>query len=395
MSRRRYRIVMVLENGGYPGDTRVCLEATALVQAGYDVSVICPGDKKNGNRWDVVDGVRVYRYPAPRDTGGVVGYVWEYGYSLIVAGAISLSVWLRHGMDAIHIHMPPDLNGLLGVFYRILGKKFVMDHHDLSPELFQAQGRRNRVLYRLLLMFERISCRWAHRLISTNETQRKTQMGRGGAHADTCTVVRNGPADFFFRQQHVPVHVGQMSQRLVIGFVGEMGEQDGVECLIRALHHLRTNRGRSDFMGLLVGSGRSLESLKKLANELCLQDHVVFTGLVPFHDVPRYIATFDIGATPDPSNPYNDSCTTIKTMEYMALGKPVVAFDTAENRITAEDAAIYVVNNDVAGYADALVRLMNDAELRARMGTAGRRRIEDELAWKYQRDRLLAVYESL
>ena len=148
-------------------------------------------------------------------------------------------------------------------------------------------------------------------------------------------------------------------------------------------------------MGLLVGSGRSLESLKKLANELCLQDHVVFTGLVPFHDVPRYIATFDIGATPDPSNPYNDSCTTIKTMEYMALGKPVVAFDTAENRITAEDAAIYVVNNDVAGYADALVRLMNDAELRARMGTAGRRRIEDELAWKYQRDRLLAVYESL
>ena len=391
---RPYRILMILENGGYPEDTRVLLEAVALTEAGYQVSVVCRGGWNHKKMWETIDGVRVYRYPSPADRSGLIGYAWEFSYSFFMAFVISLFILLRHGFDAIHIHMPPDMNGLLGVFYKLLGKKFVMDHHDLSPELFHAQGRESAFLYRLLLRFERISCRWADRLIATNETQRQTQIHRGGAAEANCMIVRNGPAEFFMRD-HEPVEFEGQEGRIVIGFVGEMGEQDGVDSLIRAFHHLKTDLGRRDFLGVMIGTGRSVESLKTLVRQLDLDEHVVFTGSIPFETVPSHIAAFDIGATPDPSNPYCDSCTTIKTMEYMVMGKPTVAFDTTENRVTAMDSAIYAMNNDEHAFAEALARLMDDAELRGSLGRLGRKRIEESLAWKHQRERLISVYRSL
>ena len=396
MNRKRNsskRIVMILENGAYPVDTRVRLEATALSQAGHQVSVVCQGDWKQQKKFEVLDEVRVYRYPAPPNGGGVAGYAWEFSYSFSMAFLVSSYIYLRHGFDIIHIHMPPDMNGVLGVIFKLLGRKFVMDHHDLSPELFHAQGRRNAILHRMLLRFERLSCRWADRLIATNETQRQIQIRRGGAAEENCSVVRNGPAEFFM-QHHEPVELENRQDRVVIGFVGEMGEQDGVDSLIRAFYHLKADLGRDDFLGLIVGTGRSVGALKTLVREYDLDRHVVFTGFVPFETVPSHIAAFDIGATPDPSNPYCDSCTTIKTMEYMALGKPTVAFDTAENRVTAQDSALYVANNDEPGFADALARLMDDAELRKSLGRKGRKRIEESLAWKHQKDRLIDVYRS-
>lgn len=390
---RRYRILMILENGGYPEDTRVFLEAVALTQAGHQVSVICRGGRTHKKRCETTDNVRVYRYPAPPDSGSLIGYLWEYSYSLAMATVISLFVRIRHDFDAIHIHMPPDLNGLLGVFYKLLGKKFVMDHHDLSPELYHAQDRENAFLYRLLLRFERISCRWADRLIATNATQRQTQIRRGGAAEENCMIVRNGPADFFM-QDCEPIEYRGQGDRTIIGFVGEMGEQDGVDALIRSFHLLKSELGRSDFLGVMVGTGRSVAALKALVDELELDDHVVFTGSVPFESVPSHIAGFDIGVTPDPSNPYSDSCTTIKTMEYMAMGKPTVAFDTVENRVTAMEAAIYAEDNDERAFAEALARLMDDADLRHSLGRAGRQRIDASLSWMHQRERLLAVYRS-
>jgi glycosyltransferase involved in cell wall biosynthesis len=385
---------MILENGSYPEDTRVYLEAVALTQVGHQVSVICRSGWNHSRKCETIDGVRVYRYPAPPDVSWLLGYVWEYSYSFVVALVLSLFVLFRHGFDVVHIHMPPDLNGLLGIFYKLLGKKFVMDHHDLSPELFIAQGRRHAFLHRLLLFFERISCRWADRLIATNETQSRIHVVRGGAAKDRCAIVRNGPADFFM-QEHEPVDLAPKDGRTVIGFVGEMGEQDGVDALIRALHLLKTRLGRSDFLCVLVGSGRKVADLKALAGMLSLNEHVRFVGSVPFRSVPSYIAAFDIGVTPDPSNPYTDSCTTIKTMEYMALSKPTVAFDTVENRVTAMDSAHYAPNNDELAFAECLARLMDDPELRAALGRKGRQRIEESLAWTQQREHLRDVYRSL
>jgi glycosyltransferase involved in cell wall biosynthesis len=389
-----YRILMILENGGYPEDSRVMLEAIALHAAGHSVTVVCPTSKKFKRKAEVLDGVKVYRYPAPLEFGGVLGYAWEFGYSLSMAWIISFYVLLRFGFDAIHIHMPPDLNGILGIFYRLLGKKFVMDHHDLSPELFSAQGRESGVLKKLLFFFEKTSCRWAHRLIATNESQRGVQINRCDAVSNHCFIVRNGPADFFM-EPHAPFEYENSAGKKVIGYVGVMGIQDGVDVLIRAFDHLKNKLGRDDFLGVLIGNGPSFDELKKLTSELGLDENVVFTGLVPFEEVPSYLAGVDICATPDPVNAYNNSCTTIKTMEYMALSKPTVSFNTIENRKTAGESAVYVESeSDPILFAEAIVRLMDDPELCQRLGELGRKRIESKLAWKHQKTELVRLYQS-
>ncbi len=385
---------MILENLAYPEDSRVMLEANALQAAGHSVTVICPTSKKCKRKFELIDDIKVYRYPAPLEFDGVLGYVWEFAYSFAMAWMISFYVLLRFGFDVIHIHMPPDLNGFLGIFYRLLGKKFVMDHHDLSPELFSAKGKESGVLKRLLLFFEKTSCRWAHRLIATNQSQRDVQINRCGATEDHCFIVRNGPADFFMEPQ-TPVDYGNDPQTKVIGYVGVMGVQDGVDVLIRALDYLKRELGRDDFLGVLIGNGPSTEELKALTTELGLENNTVFPGFVPFEEVPTYIAGFDICATPDPINDYNNSCTTIKTMEYMALGKPTISFNTVENQKTAGNSAVYVSSDcDPELFAKAILELMEDTERCLRLGQLGRERIESGLAWDFQRTELIRLYES-
>jgi glycosyltransferase involved in cell wall biosynthesis/peptidoglycan/xylan/chitin deacetylase (PgdA/CDA1 family) len=393
-TKSKYRILMILENGGYPEDSRVMLEANSLRDHGHEVCVICPKSKKFDQTFEVINDVRIYRYPAPWELGGVVGYILEFSYSFMMAWIISFYCFLRFGFDAIHIHMPPDLNGFLGIFYRLLGKKFVMDHHDLSPELFAAQGRSNKVLKKLLYFFEKQSCRWAHRLIATNQSQRTIQIERCGANNHHCFIVRNGPSDFFM-ESHSPRDYDTPEGTTVFGYVGMMGTQDGVDMLIRALAHLKDELKREDFYVVLLGNGPSLEELKQLTSDLRLDDHVRFTGFVPFEEVPSYVAGMHICTTPDPVNDYNNSCTTIKTMEYMALSRPTVSFDTLENRRTAGDAALYVDSiDDYALFAQALEQMMDDPEMQNRLGRRGRKRIEDGLTWEHQAVELIRLYDS-
>jgi glycosyltransferase involved in cell wall biosynthesis/peptidoglycan/xylan/chitin deacetylase (PgdA/CDA1 family) len=382
---------MILENSGYPEDTRVAMEANSLADAGYDLTIICPTGKRK-SCYELVEKVHVYRYPAPFEFSGFLGYVWEYGYSLICAFFLSLWVWLRRGFDAIHIHCPPDLNGMLGAFYKCFGKKFVMDLHDLSPELYQARqnGEGSRLVERALRFFERFSCRNASMLIATNQTQRRVQIERCGAALNRCYVVRNGPNELFTNPVE-PLKELQKPGTIIVGYVGTMGYQDGVDYLIRAMEIVL--RHRTDIHAVMVGEGTEVASLKKLVKEFRLEESVVFTGFVQFEKVPQYVAAFDICATPDPSNPYNDSCTTIKTMEYMALGKPTVAFRTPENELSAADSALYA--DDLEDFARQICRLADDPELRKQLGARGHQRIMKSLTWNHQSRVLLQAYAEM
>ena len=392
-TRRPKRILMILENGCFPQDTRVFQEAIALCEAGYQTTVICPTGKSR-SLYELVEEVHVYRYPRPPEWNGLLGYLFEYSYSLIMAFLFSLWVLIRSGFDAVHVHCPPDLNSMLAIFFKLLGKKFVVDLHDLSPELYQAQkvGNASRILVNALRFFERLASRNADALIATNESQHSIQIKRCGANERRCYIVRNGPNEEFTPTIQ-PLEVLRSPGKFIVGYVGLMGFQDGVDYMIRALSILHNRR--TDFLAVLVGRGPALESLKKLTEELGLKDRVVFTGYVEFCKVPQYIASFDICATPDPSNPYNDSCTTIKTMEYMAVGKPTVAFRTKENEITAGDAALYAEKNNIEEFAELILKLADDPELRERMGKIGRQRIEHSLSWSRQRTFLVQVYDDL
>jgi len=390
---RPTRILMVLENCGYPEDSRVRMEAESLVEAGYQVSIICPTGETKQRRENVC-GVEVYRYPAPPEWSGLLGYLMEFTYSVVVAMLLSIWIAITRGFDVFHIHSPPDMNSLVPVAFRPLGKKFVLDTHDLSPELYNArkEGQGNRAIIKALLAFERLSCRWAHRLIATNESQRDIQVNRGGANRDHCYVVRNGPNQRFLSQTE-PLPQFASDNRIKLGYVGVIGIQDGVDKFIDAMVELRTRR--QDFLGIIVGDGPALESLKDLVAQHDLADQVQFTGMVDFDDVPRYIASFDVAITPDPSNAYNDSCTTIKTMEYMALARATVSFETKENQLTAGDSALYAAENDTAELADCIAKLMDSPQLRHEMGQRGKQRVIDALAWIHQKSQLITLYDDL
>lgn len=389
------RILMLLENNPFPQDGRVRREARTLTAAGYRVSVIAPGS--SGQPWrERVGEVEVYRFPAPPEANGLFGYLYEYGYSMAAAFLLSLFVFLRQGFDVIHAHNPPDTFAFVAAFFKLFGVRFVFDHHDLSPDMYYAlfSGKGNRLVHRTLVLFEQFSCKLADHVIATNQSYRAVEMERGRVPEERITIVRNGPE--LDRLRTAPPDPALRARgKTILGYVGDMGHHDGVDYLLRALKRLVCDLGRTDFFCVIIGRGDAWAGLKTLAAQLELDPYVWFTGFVSDADLRRYLSTADICVDPDPLNPFTDRSTMIKMTEYMAFGKPIVAFDLTEHRVTAQDAAAYARPNDELDFARQIARLMDDPERRREMGRIGRRRVETELAWPHQERHLLAVYEAL
>ena len=391
----RKRVLMLLENNPYCQDIRVIAEASALTQAGYHVTVVSPA-ARGTPRHEVLDGVVTYSYPAPPVLDGILGFVWEYGYSVAASFLLSLFIFVRHGFDVVHAHNPPDLYVFVAAFYKLFGVRFVFDHHDLSPEMYCARfgGRSRRLVYRVLVAVEKLSCRMADHIIATNESYRAVEMERGGVPRERITIVRNGP-DLTRTRRVEPDPALRSMGKTVIGYVGEMGFQDGIDYLLRALHVLVYDLGRTDFFCVLIGKGAAGKQLKALATALGIDEHVHFTGWVSEADLLSYLCAADICVDPDPSNPFNDRSSMIKMSEYMTLGKPIVAFDLPEHRFTAQEAALYARANDETAFAKALAELMDDPARREAMGAFGRERVESTLAWSYSVSCLLDAYSRL
>ena len=386
---------MLLENAGIPEDHRVVREAKALMELGCEITIICPTVGRQP-WYESVGGIHVYRFPNSFSPSGLLGYVWEYGYSLTMFSLLACWVCLRRGFDVVHVHTPPDLTALVAIAFQVIGKRFVFDHHDLSPELYLARrgDETPNFLYRLLRFFERIACRRADRLIATNQTQQQVQIARAGAQPAHCYIVRNGPDEAFLRNTPDPIAFA-LAEKIILGYVGIIGVQDGVDYMVRMVQDLKHRHQRTDFLAVIIGHGPALSDLKQLSKELDVENLIRFTGRVPFEEVPRHIAGFDICLTPDPSNPYNDSCTTIKTMEYMAMRKPTVCFRTKENEVTAGPAALYADDNDIVQFTDLVVQLMDHPEQRSRMGQLARKRVEESLTWDRQAGQLQRLYRDL
>jgi glycosyltransferase involved in cell wall biosynthesis len=389
------RVLMLVENQPYPKDVRVKQEAAALANAGYQVSVICPAGAQQPYR-DILDGVRVYRYPAPPVAYSFLAYLWEYTYSLVATFLLSLLVCWRGGFDIIHAANPPDTAVFIAAIYKVFGKRFVFDHHDLAPEMYDLRfkGRGHGLIRLLLVWLEQLSCRTADHVITTNLSHKAMEMQRGRVPEGRITIVRNGPALDRIKRAEVDLSL-RAKGRVIIGYVGVMAVQDGLDYLLRALRHLVRDFERTDFFCVIIGDGDALPTLQAMVAELDLDQHVWFPGFVSEADLLRYLSTADICVDPDPSNPFNDQCTMIKMMEYMALAKPIVAFDLPEHRLTAQGAALYARPNDELDFARQILALMDDAERRHKLGLLGRQRVEAELAWSHQQDRLLEVYRTL
>jgi glycosyltransferase involved in cell wall biosynthesis len=325
-----------------------------------------------------------------------LGYFIEYGYAVTMIAVLTLWVAVRRGFDVIHAHNPPDFLVVIGGFWRLFGKKFIFDQHDISPDMYMSRFSEpgNRLVHKLLLFFERLSCRWANHTIATNDSYKRLQVERCGIPAKRVTVVRNGPEAWHLQDIEPELSI-RGEEPNVIGYVGVMGHQDGIDYLLRALGILRHDFGRSDWRCVIMGTGPAMDDLRCIARDCGIANMVTFTGWIDYEKVPRHIAATDICVVPDPSNDYNDRSTIVKLMEYMAQAKPVVAFDLPEHRVTAGDTALYAKPNDEREFARQLLRLMEDRELRQRLGAAGRQRLIENFTWKHQESRLLEAYRSL
>jgi glycosyltransferase involved in cell wall biosynthesis len=393
MNRPRGVLVLV-ENLPSPFDRRVWQEATTLRDAGYVVSIICPTGKGCEKRFEAIDAIHIYRYSLPVEASGATGYALEYGVALAWTFALSFWVLLTRGFDVIHACNPPDLFFLVGRFFKLLGKKFVFDHHDLNPELYEAKFGRRDFFHRLLLKLEYWTFRSADISIATNESYRRIAIERGRMPAERVFVVRSGPS--LQRLRILPPDVRlRRGRRYLVGYVGVMGRQEGIEYLLQAARRIVLGLGRGDVHFGLVGGGTSLEEMKRLARELGVADHVTFTGRVPDGEMLDMLNTADVCVNPDVANELNDKSTMNKIMEYMALGKPIVQFDLAEGRYSARRASLYARNNDPVDLADKIVELLDDPDRRLEMGSYGRRRVENELEWRYEAPKLLAAYAAL
>ena len=393
MNRQR-RVLILVENLPSPFDRRVWQEAGALRDAGYGVSIICPTGKGCEKKYEVLDDIHIWRYDLPREGEGAFGYLLEYSVALCMTFFLSLKVLAKRGFDVIHACNPPDLFFLIGGFYKLFGRKFVFDHHDANPELYEAKFGRRDLFWKLMSWLEKLTFRTADVSIATNESYRRIAVGRGGMAPERVFVVRSGPS--LERMKIVPpVEALKKGRRYLVGYVGVMGRQEGIDYLLAAAAHLVHRLKRTDVHFGLVGGGTSLEEMKALARELRIDDYVTFTGRVSDGALLAMLNTADVCVNPDVANEMNDISTMNKVMEYMALGKPIVQFDLAEGRFSAQAASLYAKRNDPVDLAMRISELLDDPARRAAMGAFGRRRVESELEWRYEAPKLIAAYAAL
>ena len=388
------RVLIVVENLPVPFDRRVWLEATTLARHGDRVSVVCPRMKGFRRGHEVLEDVEIFRYPLPFEASGPLGFAAEFAWCFAATTVLSLWVALfGRGFDVLHACNPPDTFWLLGRFWKLWGRRFIYDHHDLSAEMYAAKfDRTGGALHRALLWLERQSFRAADVVVTTNGSHKAVAVARGGRDPGDVVVVRSGPDLNRFRT-YPPDPAWRNGKPHLLVYLGEICRQDGVDHLVRAARLLREELGRTDFHVLFVGGGPHQPAVKAYAAEQGIGDYASFTGRVSDDDLCRILSSATLGIDPGPKNAWSDRSTMNKVVEYMFFGLPVVAYDLHETRVSAASAGAYARANEERDLARTVVALLDDPARRAAMGESGRRRVRDVLAWDHSVAPLLAAYD--
>ncbi|MEM9644082.1 MAG: glycosyltransferase family 4 protein [Planctomycetota bacterium] len=385
-------ILIVIENLPAPFDRRVWQEAGTLRDMGAKVSIICPKMEGFRKSRETIDDIDIYRHSLPAEGSGPLGYLLEYSIAIFWELVLSIRIFLRHRFDVIHGCNPPDLIFLVALPFKLLGVKYVFDHHDINPELYIAKFGRKGFFYRCMTFLERTTFRVADRSIATNESYRKIAIERGKMSPEKVTVVRSGPStERLIPGSGDPKH--RNGKRFLIGYVGVIGVQEGLDLLLDAVSKLLEKR--QDVQFAIVGGGTSLNETIELAKELGLEDHVKFYGRVSDELLLEVLNTCDVCVNPDRPTEMNDLSTMNKVMEYMALKKPQVQFDLTEGRASAADASLYAKKNDSADFADKINELLESPEKRERMGEIGYQRVVGKLSWDHEQENLKRFYREL
>lgn len=388
------KVLIIVENLPSPFDRRVWQEATTLKDNGATVSIICPKGKGYEKKYEIIDDIAIYRHNLPYEADGPLGYLLEYGSALFWEFILTVKCLFTRGFDVIQACNPPDLIYLVALPFKLLGKKFVFDHHDINPELYIAKFNRKDFFYKLMLFMEKMTFKSACVSIATNNSYRQIAIERGGMKPENVFVVRSGPS--LSRLKIIPpIESLKMGRKYLVGYIGVIGKQEGLNYLIDACEYIVNNMKRNDVHFICVGGGTELEAIKGYAYKKGVSEFFTFTGRVPDQQLLEAVNSSDVCVNPDEFNEMNDKSTMNKIMEYMALGKPIVQFDLKEGRFSAKDASLYAKPNDAIDLAEKIVYLLENKELRDKMGMYGRERIEKELNWDIEKKNLINAYNRV
>lgn len=382
----------MVENLPVPLDRRVWQESRALRDAGYQVVVICPKMRGYTKSHEILEDIYIYRHWISDEAGGFAGFFLEYASALVGEWLLSLKVWLRFRPDVIHLCNPPDLLFLVALPYKMLGAKVIYDIHDAWPEMFEAKFGKKGIFYWCVRIAEFLTYRTADVAIATNESVRDIALSRGRIRPSQVYVVRTAPN--INHQEVEPDPSLKNGKKYLVGYVGVMGNADGVDYLIRSAHHIVHKLGRRDIGFLLMGTGPEFEALKQLRDSLGLEEVVEMPGRVSNEYLFSALQTMDLGASSDPINPYNHHCTMNKVLEYMTFGKPQVLFDLKEGRASAADAAHYVSENSPEALAHGIIHVLESPEKARKMGEIGQMRMKNLLSWDKSVAQLEKAYRA-
>ncbi len=386
-------ILILVENLPVPLDRRVWQESCALRDAGYEVVVICPQMRGYMVPYELLEGIHIYRHWISEEAAGFVGFFREYASALWGEWWLAWKVWRKHRFQLIHLCNPPDLLWLVAwPFKAFFGTKVIYDVHDAWPEMFEAKFGGRGLLYWAVRTFERLTYAVADVVLVTNRSVMQIALDRGGKLPWEVFEVRTAPKIATTQAKVDPAL--RKGRRFLVGYVGVMGNADGVDYLVNAAAHIVHKLGRRDVQFLLMGTGPEHAGLVALRDKLGLQEFVDLPGRVSNDFLFSALRTIDLGVACDPINPYNDHCTMNKTLEYMAFGKPQVLFGTKEGRASAGDAAVYVDENSVEKLAEAILATLDDEAGRGRMGQLGEERMRTLLNWERSVEQLLTAYGS-
>lgn len=385
-------ILIIVENLPVPFDRRVWQEASTLTEQGAKVSIICPKMKGYTLSYELIDGIEIYRHPLPVEAKGAIGYLMEYSVALFWEFFLSSKIFLKKRFHVIHGCNPPDLIFFVAFVFKLFGVKYVFDHHDINPELYIAKYGRKGIFYQFLLLTERLTFAVADYSIATNESYREIAIRRGKMPSDKVQVVRSGP-----RLDRLKLGPGnelyKKGRNYLIGYVGVIGEQEGIDLLLQAARLIVDKR--DDVQFAIIGGGTELEKVRGLSNRLKLDAYVDFYGRVEDAIMVDVLNTADVCVNPDKPTEMNNLSTMNKIMEYMALQKPIVQFDLKEGRFSARDASLYATNTSVEDFAEKIIWLLDHPDKRREMGMYGYGRVVNELSWNHESKRLIEFYKKV
>ncbi len=385
-------ILIIVENLPVPFDRRVWQEANTLRESGASISIICPKMNEYNTSYEVINGIEIYRHPLPLEARGALGYLWEYSSALFWEFLLSWKIFFKKRFHVIHGCNPPDLIFLVAVFFKLFGVKYVFDHHDINPELFIAKYNKRGLFYRLLLLMERLTFAAADYSIATNESYKGIATGRGKMAENKIQVIRSGPK--LDRLKLLPPDKKFLrGRKYLVGYVGVIGEQEGIDLLLESISYICSQR--EDIQFAIVGGGSDLERMKQLSAEKGLDGFVDFYGRVSDDLLVSVLNTADVCVNPDKPTEMNNLSTMNKIMEYMALKKPIVQYDLKEGRYSAAEASLYIKNGDTKDFADKIIYLIDNPEIRNSMGDFGYNRVLTELSWEYESEKLIRFYNQI